>query len=90
MILILCLQGGGAVAAIQQATEMDMNAIADSANRRVSCRLERFNSTLHQQQCLLQVDFCDENGEDEVEGDNFTLPWWQQAAQHIVSAPVRA
>lgn len=90
LILALCIQGGGVVAAIQEATEMDMNSIEQAVNQRVSCRLDRFNSTLHPQNCVLQASILHENSEDEEEDEHASLPWWQKVAQNIVSAPVRA
>jgi hypothetical protein len=50
--------------------------------------MERFNSSLHQQQCLLQASFQDEISKDEAEDDGASLPWWQRMAQHAVSSPV--
>jgi hypothetical protein len=83
------LQGGGVVASIQEASERDMDYIAEAANRRVSCRLQRFNSSHFRQQCAQKVDLQEGGHKEEAKGDCATLPWWQRVAQHVVSSPVR-
>lgn len=85
----VCLQSEGVIAAIQNATDVDMACTAQSANARVSCHLRRFTSTFHQHLPLIQEDLLDEYSAAAFQDPSTCVPRWQQVAQLIVSAPVR-